>query len=302
VRILIADDEAVSRRMLEGALHTLGYEVTVCTDGRQAIEQLLSTDGPRLAILDWMMPGLDGLEVCRRVRSTAAQYVYIIILTSRDRREDVLEAYDAEADDFLVKPLDLLELRARLRSGERVLKLQERLLAIQEALRHEATRDPLTGLWNRRMILDQLAREFHRATRDGHALAVMVADLDHFKEVNDRHGHVMGDTVLRAASERLRSVLRSYDFIGRYGGEEFLIILPICDPRLALSIAERARRAMSTPLVVDGKELNLSVSLGVACSTPTTTDPSSLIHAADQALYRAKAGGRDRIEIETSLD
>jgi two-component system cell cycle response regulator len=300
VRILIADDEAVSRRMLEGALHKLGYEVAACTDGREAIEQLLAPDGPRLAILDWMMPGLDGLEVCRRVRSTAAQYVYVIILTSRDRREDVLAAYDAEADDFLAKPFDALELRARLRSGERVLKLQERLLAIQEALRHEATRDPLTGLWNRRMILDQLAREFHRATRDGHAIAVTVADLDHFKEVNDRYGHVMGDVVLRAASERLRSVLRSYDFIGRYGGEEFLIILPACEPRLALSIAERARRAMSTPLVVDGHELSLSVSLGVSCSTPTTTDPSSLIHAADQALYRAKAAGRDRIEIGTT--
>jgi two-component system cell cycle response regulator len=300
MRILIADDEAVSRRMLEGALEQLGYEVTVCADGRQALDALLADDGPRLAILDWMMPGVDGLEVCRRVRSSAGHYVYVIILTSRDRREDVLAAYDAEADDFLVKPFDALELRARLRSGERVLALQERLLAIQEELRHEATRDPLTGLWNRRMILEQLAREFHRAMRDGHAIAVTVADLDHFKDVNDRHGHAMGDAALRAASERLRSVLRSYDFIGRYGGEEFLIILPGCEPHLALSIAERARRAMSSPLVVDGKELNLSVSLGVACSTPDTTDPSALIHAADQALYRAKAAGRDRIEIQTT--
>jgi two-component system cell cycle response regulator len=298
VRILIADDEAVSRRMLEGALEKLGYEVTVCADGRQALDALLADDGPRLAILDWMMPGVDGLEVCRRVRASAGHYVYVIILTSRDRREDVLAAYDAEADDFLVKPFDALELRARLRSGERVLALQERLLAIQEELRHEATRDPLTGLWNRRMILEQLAREFHRASRDGHAIAVTVADLDHFKAVNDKFGHAMGDIALRAASERLRSVLRSYDFIGRYGGEEFLIILPGCEPRLALSIAERARRAMSTPLIVEGKELNLSVSLGVACSTPSTPDPAALIHAADQALYRAKAAGRDRIEIQ----
>lgn len=300
MRILIADDEAVSRRVLENALGELGYEVVACADGDDALRALLADDGPRLAILDWMMPRPDGLEVCRRVRQAAPHYVYIVILTSRDRREDVLAAYDAEADDFLTKPLDVLELRARLRSGERVLALQERLLAIQEALRHEATRDALTGLWNRRMILEQLDREYHRAMRDKHPLAVTVADLDHFKHVNDQHGHVTGDAVLRAASDRLRSVLRSYDFIGRYGGEEFLIILPACGPGLAVSIAERARRAMSaSPLDIDGTPVSLSVSLGVACSSPATAGPEALIHAADQALYRAKAAGRDRIEIQT---
>lgn len=299
MRILIADDDLVSRRVLEGALGRLGYDISTCGDGREAIDVLLAGDGPRLAILDWMMPGADGLEVCRRVRASAGPYIYIIILTARDRREDILAAYDAEADDFLTKPLDILELRARLRSGERVLALQERLLTIQEALRHEATRDPLTGLWNRRMILDQLDREFQRASRDGHSLAIAVADLDHFKNVNDAHGHVVGDAVLKAAADRLRSVLRSYDFIGRYGGEEFLIILPACEPGLALSIAERARRAMSaTPLDVDGQAVPVSVSLGVACSSPSLTTPSALIHAADQAMYRAKAAGRDRIEIQ----
>jgi diguanylate cyclase (GGDEF)-like protein len=300
MRILIADDDAVSRRVLEGALGRLGYDVTACADGAEAVDILLAPDGPRLAILDWMMPGVDGLDVCRKIRAASASYIYVIILTARDSREDVLAAYDAEADDFLTKPLDLLELRARLRSGERVLALQERLLLIQEALRHEATRDPLTGLWNRRMILEQLHREFHRAARDGHTLAVTVADLDHFKDINDRHGHAAGDAVLRAAAERLRSVLRSYDFIGRYGGEEFLIILPACEAGLALSIAERARRALSNaPLEVDGTTLTISASLGVACSSATDTDPAALIQAADQALYRAKAAGRDRIEIQT---
>jgi diguanylate cyclase (GGDEF)-like protein len=299
MRILIADDDPVSRRVLEGALATLNHEVCAFADGAQALDALLTPNGPRLAILDWMMPGRDGLDVCRRVRANAPHYVYVIILTSRDGREDALAAYDAEADDFLNKPLDVVELRARLRSGERVLALQERLLAVQEALRHEATRDSLTGLWNRRMILDQLNREFHRAARDGQALAVTVADVDHFKEVNDQYGHAVGDAVLRAASERMRSVLRSYDFIGRYGGEEFLIILPACEPALALSIAERARRAMSAvPLEVDGRHLHVSVSLGVAWASEATSDPSALIHAADQALYRAKAAGRDRVEIQ----
>jgi diguanylate cyclase (GGDEF)-like protein len=300
VRILIADDDPVSRRVLERALENLGHQVITCADGSGALDELLAPGGPRFAILDWIMPGADGPDICRRLRASAEHYVYVIILTSRDRREDILAGYDAEADDFLTKPLDPLELRARLRSGERILALQERLLAIQEALRHEATLDPLTGLWNRRMILEQLNREFHRATREGHAICVTVADLDHFKEVNDHYGHVVGDTVLRAASERLRSVLRSYDFIGRYGGEEFLIILPVCDTPLAISIAERARQALSSPpLKVDTRSLSITASLGVACSTGGHTDPAALIHAADQALYRAKAGGRNRVDHQT---
>jgi diguanylate cyclase (GGDEF)-like protein len=300
MRILIADDNAVSRRMLEGALVRLGYEVQTCAEGRQALEGLLAPDGPRLAILDWMMPGVSGLGVCRQVRASATHYVYIVLLTSRDRRDDVLAAYDAEVDDFLPKPFDVVELRARLRSGERVLALQERLLAIQEALRVEATRDPLTGLWNRRMILEQLHLELERACREGHGVAVSVADLDYFKEINDQHGHVFGDAVLRAATARLQSVLRSYDFIGRFGGEEFLVIMPGCEAGLAMSIAERARRAMDeAPLEVDGRQMQLTVSLGVACSSPGMTDPVALIHAADQALYRAKASGRNRIEIHT---
>jgi diguanylate cyclase (GGDEF)-like protein len=299
VRILIADDDPVSRGVLDGALRRLGYDVSACADGAMALELLLAPDGPRLAILDWVMPGFDGLEVCRTVRSSASHYVYVVILTSRDAREDVLAAYDAEADDFLIKPLDVLELRARLRSGERVLALQERLLAIQEQLRHEATRDALTGLWNRRMILEQLDRECQAAAREGHPLAVIVADVDHFKDVNDRYGHVAGDAVLRAASQRMRSVLRSDDFIGRYGGEEFLIILPDCEPDLALSLAERARRETSAgALEIAGDRLQITVSLGLACSSPGGSNPQALIHAADQALYRAKAAGRDRLEVD----
>jgi two-component system cell cycle response regulator len=297
MRILIADDDPVARRVLEGALVRLGHEVIAVADGDQALAALLAPNGPRLAILDWMMPGTDGLEVCRRVRDRAPYYIYVIILTSRDRHEDTVACYDAEADEFLTKPLDVVDLRARLRSGERVLALQERLLEIQEALRHEAACDHLTGLWNRRMILEQLGHELHRAAREKRTLAVAIADLDHFKQVNDLNGHSVGDAVLRAASDRMRSVLRNYEFMGRYGGEEFLIILPGCESSTALGIAERVRRVVSAePLEVGQKRMHVSVSVGVAWTSTPTDDPSALIHAADQALYRAKAGGRDRVE------
>ena len=197
MKILIADDEPVSRRLLEGTLKKLGHDVLAVEDGTQAVATLLEADGPRMAILDWMMPGCDGLAVCREVRKRAAPYTYVILLTSRDRRSDMVEALDAEVDDFLTKPFDAVELRARLRSGERVLPLQETLLRAQEMLRHEATHDRLTGLWNRARIIDQLGREARRAEREKARLAVLLADIDHFKQVNDTYGHGVGDVVLQ---------------------------------------------------------------------------------------------------------
>jgi len=251
MRILIADDDPVARRVLEGTLTGLGHEVVAVADGDQALAALLAPNGPRLAILDWIMPGVDGLEVCRAVRAHAPHYIYVIILTSRDRHEDHVACSDAEADEVLVKPLDVADMRARLRSGERVLVLQERLLEIQDELREAATHDHLTGLWNRRMIPEQLGLELQRAAREKSTVAVAIADLDHFKQVNDLNGHAVGDAALLAATDRMRSVLRNYEFMGRYGGEEFLIILPRCDSSTALAIAERMRQAVSaTPLEV----------------------------------------------------
>jgi len=297
MRILIADDDPVARRVLEGTLTGLGHEVVAVADGDQALAALLAPNGPRLAILDWIMPGVDGLEVCRAVRAHAPHYIYVIILTSRDRHEDHVACSDAEADEVLVKPLDVADMRARLRSGERVLVLQERLLEIQDELREAATHDHLTGLWNRRMILEQLGLELQRAAREKSTVAVAIADLDHFKQVNDLNGHAVGDAALLAATDRMRSVLRNYEFMGRYGGEEFLIILPRCDSSTALAIAERMRQAVSaTPLEVGQMLMPLTVSLGVAWTCAPTADPSALIQAADQALYRAKAAGRDRVE------
>lgn len=297
MKILIADDEPVSRRLLEATLVRFGHEVVAVTDGGEAVDLLLGDGGPRLAILDWMMPNGDGLSVCRTVRERSATYVYVILLTSRDRREDMMAALDAQADDFLTKPFDVVELGARIRSGGRVLGLQEQLIAAHEALRQEATHDRLTGLWNRGRVLDQLGRELIRARREHRPLSVVIADIDHFKRVNDTHGHQGGDEVLRQVAERMSALSTERDCLGRYGGEEFLIVLPGCDAARAHASADRLRDAVAaTPVVAGGTTLPITVSLGVASTDRADEPPAALIRLADEALYRAKAGGRNRVE------
>jgi diguanylate cyclase (GGDEF)-like protein len=284
--------------VLERILTRLGHEIVVVESGSEALAALLADDAPRLAILDWMMPGKDGLSVCRAVRQRPGPYVYLILLTSRDRLEDMLAGLDAGADDFLTKPCHHTELEARLRSGLRVLELQEGLLQVQEALRIQATRDHLTGCWNRRMILDQLGRELHRAAHERRPLAIALADLDHFKAVNDAHGHAAGDQVLREASLRIRAAVREYDFIGRYGGEEFLVLLPGCDAHSGSEAAERIRAAIAaTPVLLGSASLPISVSLGLAWTSVGNVDAGALVRQADHALYGAKAKGRNRVEV-----
>ena len=201
------------------------------------------------------MPGADGLTVCRAVRQRPTPYVYVILLTSRDSTADMVEGLDAGADDFLSKPFDAVELRARLRSGERVLALQANLLEAQAALEHQATHDRLTGLWNRGMVLDHLNRTLSQARRARAPVSVVMADLDHFKAVNDSYGHVTGDAVLCEVARRMRSVLRNYDGVGRYGGEEFMLVVS-GDVTLARELAERVRKALSATVIADGRSPN----------------------------------------------
>jgi diguanylate cyclase (GGDEF)-like protein len=300
MRILIAEDDAVSRRVLLKTLEKWGHEVVVCSDGAQAWNFLQREDAPQLAILDWMMPEMDGLQVCKEVRRRAQEpYVYLLLLTARSQKEDLIVGMEAGADDYLTKPFDAQELKVKLHAGKRVLDLQAELIAAREALRLQATHDPLTSLRNRGAILDVLQQELARSEREDRSVGVVMADVDHFKHINDTFGHQIGDFVLREVATRMRSSIRPYDVAGRYGGEEFLIILPGCEVSTAAVVAERLRAAVGEqPFDLGEKKLSITCSLGVAsCSAMPETKTDWVIGLADAALYQAKSEGRNCVRF-----
>jgi diguanylate cyclase (GGDEF)-like protein len=300
MKILIADDDPLSRRLLEKTLERAGYEVIAVSDGRQAVKSLSATDPPRLALLDWMMPELDGPGVCREIRKRREQnYVYMILLTSRQSKEDTVVGLESGADDYLVKPFNADELKARLRTGERILLLEDRLVEAREDMRFKATHDHLTTLWNRGVIMDLLGRELTRSQRENGCTAVLLGDLDHFKSVNDTHGHLVGDQVLREVARRLLLSVRSYDFVGRYGGEEFLVMLNNCRPDSAFGRAEEIRKTICTrPMQTDAGPLGVTMSLGVLLSRDWGQRPADeLLREVDAALYAAKTAGRNCIRL-----
>jgi diguanylate cyclase (GGDEF)-like protein len=289
MKVLIADDDRLSARMLEASLTKSGYQVTVVSDGGQALQILKSDDRPQMAILDWMMPVMDGPEVCRNVRRAGGPYTYLLLLTGNSDPSAVVTGIDAGADDYIRKPFDPAELQARLRSGKRIVELEEKL-------RRQATLDALTGVLNRGAIMDRLSREIDRASREHHPLCLAMIDLDHFKSINDTYGHGAGDTVLCEAARNMSSVLRPYDAVGRYGGEEFIVVFPRCDEAVALGIAERIRGAIAQPVEIDSRMLSVTASLGVARVVHSKT-ADAIIRAADNALLRAKQEGRNRVEF-----
>jgi two-component system cell cycle response regulator len=305
VKVLIAEDDMVSRRLLEATLTRWGYEVVTTRDGGEAWQVLQGPDSPVLAILDWMMPGMDGVEVCRKVRQRGHEpYIYLLLLTTKGLKEDVIAGLDAGADDYVTKPFDPHELQVRLRTATRIVTLQTELIEARERLRVEATHDPLTGVWNRRAIIEVLGNELARARREGTPVAVAIADLDHFKRINDTYGHVAGDMALSETVSRMRTLLRTYDAVGRYGGEEFLVVLPGCTSDDAYKLAERLRLGIGQePVKTSGGTIAVTSSLGVAANDAVATeDAIALIQAADAALYRAKGGGRNRVELATAAD
>ncbi|HET9400615.1 MAG TPA: diguanylate cyclase [Candidatus Acidoferrales bacterium] len=297
MKILIADDDAVMRALLEHSLRGWGYEVVSACDGEEAWNILKEPDSPRIVLLDWMMPGVTGPELCRRVRRRVApNYRYILLISAREDRSDIICGFESGADDYVTKPIHPDELQARLRVGLRIIGLEDNLLAAREILRHKATHDELTGLLNRAAVDDLLKREMARANREKLPLAVILADIDHFKSVNDTYGHAVGDSVIRELASRMKATVRTYDAVGRYGGEEFLMILPGCD---SVGLRQRAVEMLdairSHPVETASGNLKITGSIGGAVNTdaPGVT-PDGLIRNADVALYQAKHAGRDR--------
>jgi two-component system, cell cycle response regulator len=300
-RILIADDDAISRHMLQFFLVKWGYEVTAAADGLEALRIFESREAPSLAVLDWMMPGMEGPEVCKHIRENPnLPYMYILLLTARSQKADILRGLESGADDYLTKPFNAQELRARLHVGQRILNLQQNLILAKEELFFRATHDSLTGIANRGVAMDALLREQSRQVREEGSFGVILADIDHF---NDKYGHLCGDAVLKEAAGRMFDCARPYDTMGRYGGEEFLIVVPASGAQGPLELAERMRKALeSRPFTTTAGEVQVTASFGVAISSKENPlDSQGLLHLADDALYRAKKYGRNRTELADAI-
>ena len=305
MKILLADDDPVSRRLMERMLQRGGYEVITVENGREAARELTAAGGPRLALIDWMMPELDGPAVCREVRSRIdGAYVYILLLTSKQSSEDIVKGLQAEADDYLTKPCHPAELKARLHTGRRILQLEDKLVEAREDMRFKATHDALTSLWDRGAILALLRSELSRSKREHSSVSVLLCDIDHFKQVNDVHGHQVGDEVLEEVSTRLLDAVRPYDAVGRYGGEEFLIVLNGCSAEDLEVRAEQARKAICGR-VFSTSDGSILVSMSIGATTIQDWDKTDAVQPflkeADEALYRAKAAGRNRVICANTL-
>jgi diguanylate cyclase (GGDEF)-like protein len=276
-------------------LTSWGYDPVLTNNGEHAWEILRSPAAPRLALLDWMIPGIDGVELCRRVRAAGREpYTYILLLSARSNSADLVLAMNAGADDYVRKPFDAQEFRARVNAGSRIVRLQRDLLAAREELRAQATRDSLTGVLNHAHILEVLARELDRCNRAGRPLGTALVNLDRFRHINDSFGHQAGDEVLREAARRLRAAAPANASIGRYGGGEFLVVVPEAGAALLRENAAGLRRAIGDAAFTAGAaSFPVACSVGVAsCEIPFGSDATSLLREADESLYWAKRESR----------
>ncbi len=301
MKVLVADDSATIRALLRSSLLRWGFDAVVeASNGEEAWAQLQAQDAPSLALIDWEMPGLDGVELCRRVRAREEQgsnYTYVLLLTARGGRGNVVEGMEAGADDYVVKPFDEHELRVRVRAGRRIVELQAELYRLQEQFRAQSRTDPLTGCLNRRGIIERLVAELAFAGRDRRPLGVAVLDLDHFKSVNDTYGHAAGDAVLQELVRRVTSATRASDAIGRIGGEEFLVLWAGLSAEVSRVAAERVRAIVEdTPFLVGTSKIHMTASLGLTTTWGSETQ-EALLARADRALYAAKAAGRNRVTV-----
>lgn len=298
IKVLIAEDNVVSAKILQKNINEWGYEVVLARDGKEAWSSL-QNQGIKLAILDWMMPEINGIQLCKRIRESDhtrkdQHYTYIILLTAKGGQKDLIKGLSAGADDYIIKPFDHLELKARLKTGKRIIDLQKQL-------QEQASRDSLTGLWNRKGMYRILDKEINRAYRDNLPVAILMLDIDKFKSINDKYGHHIGDLVLKEAANVLRKSIRSYDELCRYGGDELLAILPNCSPAKIETIAERLRQNVVTHKInSDGLSLQITLSFGGASTENYSPGVSSdiLIKAADAALIEAKNKGRNCVVLK----
>jgi diguanylate cyclase (GGDEF)-like protein len=299
LKILIAEDNNILCRNLAKNIFEWGYEVVTARDGVDAWK-LIKKENIRLAILDWMMPGIDGINLCRKIRQelsgAKSRYIYIILLTGKDQQEDIIAGLSAGADDYMIKPANLLELKVRLLNGSRIIELEDKRI-------HLASYDSLMNLWNRIKIFDFFEEELERSAREGRHTGIIMVDIDNFKQVNDTYGHYIGDQVLTEVAFRLKHSIRRYDKIGRYGGDEVLVVLPNCSQKDIARIAERLRDVISSKSIkTDAGPLDISISLGGASTQVLSKGTmKNLLQASDRALYLAKKRGRNRTIVAEAM-
>lgn len=308
MKILIAEDDLIPRMILKTAVEQFGHECLVAEEGNAAWE-IFQHNQVNVIISDRIMPGMDGIELCRRVREAVSDsYTYFIFITSLGEREHLLDGINAGADDYLPKPFNPDDLRIRLQVAARITSLHRQLSQQKSELERlnlelyeQGRRDPLTSLGNRLRLMEDLPILMGQAERYGHQYAALMCDVDFFKSYNDHYGHLAGDEVLRSLSQIIFRTGRSGDTAYRYGGEEFLIVLPEQSPKQALVVAERLRKGVETmaiPHLAKDPPGVITLSIGVAMLNPGDPRPTHLwIKRADDALYRAKQAGRNRIEL-----
>jgi two-component system cell cycle response regulator len=303
-RILVVDDVPDNVEILEARLSSRGYQVQTATNGEEALARV--KDGsPHLILLDVMMPGMDGHEVARRVKDDdALPFIPIILVTALSEADDVVQGLESGADDYISKPYNFRELEARVRAMLRIKRLQDELdqknrelELVNKRLKKLSITDGLTELFNHRHVHQLLHDEFERSDRTGESIAVVMMDLDRFKAVNDTYGHPTGDVILYETAQIIKDTAREIDMPGRYGGEEFIAILPDTGEEAGARFAERVRQAVEANVYRDGAtEVRMTVSCGVAAfPAPGVDTPEGLLKAADEALYQAKHGGRNRV-------
>jgi two-component system cell cycle response regulator len=294
--VLIAEGDQALRGGLQKMLGNWGFDVVLANNGREALQVLRSLKPLDFAILGRQLAGIDGVELCRRLNERPFERMpYLFILANRGGTNDVVEALESGADECLAAPIVERELKARLAAASRILKRRDDLIVAREAFRDQAVCDALTGVWTRRAILEILETELNRAAGNARSTGVLLLDLDHFKSVNDTYGHLAGDQVLAESCRRLSKYLRSYDSIGRYGGEEFLVVAPGCDEAELCELAERLRSAIeSEPMQAGQHQITVTLSIGVAIASKVDGRATNAIESADIALYAAKKAGRNR--------